>query len=116
MAEHYNPPSLEEGEEITMSGFSASESIPVKDSAYDIGNEEAQYFLTQLMDQELDGPLGSPVVPFLKCSCNKESLIKACVKNLEDKCTAAACILCHRDTVKFWDLVFCQILTFQLMI
>ena len=42
MAECDNPPSLEEDEEITMSGFSASESIPVKDSAYDIGNEETQ--------------------------------------------------------------------------
>ena len=38
MAECDNPPSLEEDEEITMSGFSASESIPLEDSAYDIGN------------------------------------------------------------------------------
>ena len=44
----------------------------------------------------------------LKCSCDTESLIKTCVKNLEEKCTAAARILCHRDTVKFWELVFRQ--------
>ena len=46
MAECNKPPFFEEDEEITMSGFSACESIPVKDSAYDIGNEEAQRFLT----------------------------------------------------------------------
>ena len=90
MAEYDNPSSSEEDEEITMSGFSASESIPVKDSAYDIVNEEAQRFLTQLMDQELDRPPDSPVVPSLKCSCDTESLIKTCVKNLEEKCIAAA--------------------------
>ena len=49
-----NPPSLEEDEEITMSDFSASESIPVKDSASNIGNEEAQRLLTQLMDQDIN--------------------------------------------------------------
>ena len=70
MAEFDNPPSLEEDEEITMSGFSASESIPVKDSAYGIGNEETQRFLTQLMNQELDRPPDSPVVSSLKCSCD----------------------------------------------
>ena len=108
MAECDNPPSLEEDEEITMSGFSASESILVKDSAYDIGNEETQRFLTQLMNQELDRPSDSPVLSSLKCSCDTESMIKTYVKNLEERCTAAACILCHRDTVKFWDLVFRQ--------
>ena len=52
MAECYNPPTLEEDEEITISSFSASESIPVNDTPYDICNEETQRFLTQLMDQE----------------------------------------------------------------
>ena len=66
-----------------MSDISASESIPVKDSAYDIGNEEAQRFSTQLMDQELDHPPDFPVVPSLKCSCDTESLTKTCDKNLE---------------------------------
>ena len=94
--------------EITMPSFSASESIPVKDSAYDIGNEEAQSFLTQLMGQELDRPPDSPVVPSLKSSCDTESMIKMYVKNLEERCTDAACILCHRDSVKFWDLKFGQ--------
>ena len=79
MVECDNPPSLEEDEKITMSSFSASESIPVKDSANGIGNEEAQRFLTQLMDQELDCPPDSPIVPSLKCSCDTESLIKICV-------------------------------------
>ena len=78
MAECYNTPSLEEDEEITMSGFSASKSIPLEDSAYDIGNEEAQRFLTQLMDQELDRPPDSPVMPSLKCSCDTESMINLC--------------------------------------
>ena len=108
MAECDNPPSLEEDEEITMSGFSASESIPVKDRAYDIGNDETQRFLTQLMNQELDRPPDSPVLSSLKCSCDTESMIKTYVKNLDERCTAAALILCHRDTVKFWDLVFRQ--------
>ena len=49
MAECDSPPSLEEDEEITMSGSSAIESIPVRDSAYDIGDEEAQRFLIQLI-------------------------------------------------------------------
>ena len=35
-------------------------------------------------------------------------MIKTYFKNLEETCTAAARILCHRDTVKFLDLVFCQ--------
>ena len=30
------------------------------------------------------------------------------MKNLEEKFTAAARILCHRDTVKFWELLFRQ--------
>ena len=60
------------------------------------------------MDQELDRPPDSPAAPSLKCSCDTESLIKTCVKNLEEKCTAVAHTLCHRDTVKFWELVFCQ--------
>ena len=38
MAECVNPPSLEEDEEITKSGFSVSECIPVKNSAYSISN------------------------------------------------------------------------------
>ena len=63
MAECDSPPSLEEDEEITMSGSSAIESIPVRDSAYDIGNEEAQRFLIQLIDQELDRPPAPPIVP-----------------------------------------------------
>ena len=108
MPECDNLPSLEEDEEITMTGFSASESIPVKDIAYGTGNEEAQRFLTQLIDEELDRPPDSPVVSSLKCSCDTEFLIKTCVKNLEEKCTGAARILCHRDTVKFWELVFRQ--------
>ena len=49
MAECDNPQFLEKDEEITMPGFSASECISVKDSAYDISNEEAQHFSTQLM-------------------------------------------------------------------
>ena len=77
MAEYDKPPSLEEDEEITMSGFSASECIPLKVvSAYDIGNEEVQRFLTQLMYQELHRPPDSPVVPSLKCSCDTESMLK----------------------------------------
>ena len=108
MAECDNPPSLEEDEEITMSSLSAGESVPLKDSAYDIGNQEAQRFLTQLMDQELACLPDSPVVLSLKCSCDTESLIKTYVKNLEEKCTAAARILCRRDTVKFWELLFRQ--------
>ena len=103
MAECDNPPSLEEDEEITMSSLSAGESIPLKDTAYG-----AQRFLTQLMDQELDCLPDSPVVLSLKCSCDTESLINTYVKNLEEKCTAAARILCHRDTVKFWELLFRQ--------
>ena len=47
-------------------------------------------------------------MPSLKCSCDTESLRKTCVKNLEEKCTAAARIPCHRDSVKFWELVFGQ--------
>ena len=35
-------------------------------------------------------------------------MIKTYIKNLEEKCTAAARILCHRDTVKFWELLFRQ--------
>ena len=108
MAECNNPPSLEEDEEITMSGFPASESIPVKDSIYDIGNEETQRFLNQLINQELDRLPNCPALSSLKCSCDKDSMIKMHVKNLEERCTAAARILCHRDIVKFWDLVFCQ--------
>ena len=108
MAECDNPPFLEDDEEIKMSGLSASESITVKDSSYDIGNEEAQRSLAQLMNQELDRLPGSPVVSSLKCSCDPESMIKTYVKSLEETCTAAARILCHIDTVKFWYLVFCQ--------
>ena len=108
MAAYDNPPSLEDDEGITMSGSSASESIPLEDSAYDIGNEEAQRFLTQVMNQESDRPPDSPVVPSLKCSCDTESMIKTYVKNLEEKCTVAAHLLCHRDTVKFWELLFRQ--------
>ena len=62
MPECDNLPSLEEDEEITMSGFSASESIPVKDIDYGIGNEEAQRFLTQLMDEELE-PSSRCIIP-----------------------------------------------------
>ena len=78
MAECYNTPSSEEDEKITMSGISPSESIPLEDSAYDIGNEETQRFLTQLMDQELDRSHDSPVMPSLKCSCDAESMINLC--------------------------------------
>ena len=60
------------------------------------------------MDQELDCPTDSPVVLSLKCSCYTESMIKMYVKNLEENFTPAARILCYKDTVKFWDLVFCQ--------
>ena len=70
--------------------------------------KKPQRFLTQLMDQELDRPPDSPLVPSLKCSCDTESMIKTYVKKLEEKCTAAARILCHRDTVKFWELLFLQ--------
>ena len=101
MAECHSPISLKEDEEISMSGFLASESIPVKDSAYDNGNEEAQPFFTQFINQELGYPPDFPVVPSLKYSRNTEFMIKTCVKNLEEKCTAAAHLLCRRDTVKF---------------
>ena len=67
-----------------------------------MGNEEAQNFLTQLMDQELQCTPNSPVLLSLKCSCDREFMIKTYVKNLEEKCTAAR-ILCPRDTVKFWE-------------
>ena len=102
MEECDNPPTLEEYKEIEISCFSASESIAVKDCPYDMGNEEAPNFLTQLMDQELDCTPNSPVLLSLKCSCDREFMIKTYVKNLEEKCTAAR-ILCHRDTVKFWE-------------
>ena len=85
-----------------MSSFSASEFIPVKDSASNVSNEEAQYFLTQLMGQELDRPPDSLVVSSMKCSCDTESMIKTYIKNLEDKCTTATRILCHKNTVRFW--------------
>ena len=102
MGECDNPPPLEEYKEIEISRFSASESIAVKDCPYDMGNEEAQHFLTQLMDQGLDCTPNSPVLLSLKCSCDTEFMIKTYVKNLEEKSTAAR-ILCHRDTVKFWE-------------
>ena len=76
IAEFDNLPSLEKDEEITISGFSASESIPVKDSAFDISNEETQRFSTQLMNQELDRPPDSAVVSSLKCFCDTASMIK----------------------------------------
>ena len=108
MAEYHNPISLKEDEEISMSGFSVSESIPVEDSAYDSGNEEAQRFFTQFINQELDYPPDFPVVSSLKYSCNTEFMIKLCVKNLEQKCTDVAHLMCCRDTVKFWELLFRQ--------
>ena len=102
MEECDNPPTLEEYKEIEISCFSASESIAVKDCPYDMGNGEGQNFLIQLMDQELDCTPNSPVWLSLKCSCDTVFMIKTYVKNLEEKCTAAR-ILCHRDTVKFWE-------------
>ena len=71
-AECDNPPTLEEDKEITMSGFSVSEYIPV----YDTGNEKTQHFLTQLMDQELERTPNAAVVLSLKCFCDTESVIK----------------------------------------
>ena len=85
MAECDRLPSLEEYKGVIVSSFSTSESNAVKDCACDIDNEEAQYFLTQLMDQGLGCTSDCPVLLSLKCSCDTEFLIKTYVKNLEVK-------------------------------
>ena len=60
------------------------------------------------MDQELDCLPDSTFVSSLKCSCDSESMIKTYIKSLDEKCIAAARILFHTVTVKFWELLFRQ--------
>ena len=117
MRESDRPLPFEIDADISVPGFSTAKDPVVSNeqtsSVFDVRNEEVEKFLQNKIKETSSELDSSESVENQECSCDFKDIIVTLHEQYKSNLSKEKSMLCHRNTSKFWELVFRQKIDFS---